>query len=176
MSGYTPPLCGGRIPPKPLYSPDQPRGSGALVTFYSFLLLRLQVEQVGIPLRDQDKRFSTSTSHTPWKYFSSKNCNPQCQGIDLLGGLMAGTFTHWMVAEEALDGFCGLPEKYPLSPTILKHHHPCSPQRGQPRLPLSHGVSWTLAQETLLIFCHLFPIRVIESDTFFRLSYAFTLR
>lgn len=36
---------------------------------------------------------------------------------------MAGTFTHWMVVEEALDRFNRLPKKHPLFPTILGLNH-----------------------------------------------------
>jgi hypothetical protein len=36
---------------------------------------------------------------------------------------MAGTFTHWMVVEEALDGFNRLPQKHPFFPTILELNH-----------------------------------------------------
>jgi hypothetical protein len=36
---------------------------------------------------------------------------------------MAGTFTHWMVVEEALDTYNGLPQKHPYFPTILGLNH-----------------------------------------------------
>jgi hypothetical protein len=36
---------------------------------------------------------------------------------------MAGTFTHWMVAEEALDKYEHLPEKHPYFSTILERNH-----------------------------------------------------
>lgn len=36
---------------------------------------------------------------------------------------MAGTFTHWMVVEEALDGYNKLPQKHPYFPTILGLNH-----------------------------------------------------
>lgn len=36
---------------------------------------------------------------------------------------MAGTFTHWMVVEEALDKYNSLPQKHPYFSTILERNH-----------------------------------------------------
>ena len=36
---------------------------------------------------------------------------------------MAGTFTHWMIVEEALDKFNKLPDKHPYFPIILGNNH-----------------------------------------------------
>lgn len=39
------------------------------------------------------------------------------------GGIMAGTFTHWMVVEEALDKYNGLPDKHSYFPIVLGLNH-----------------------------------------------------
>lgn len=36
---------------------------------------------------------------------------------------MAGTFTHWMIVEEALDKFHKLPNRHPYFPVILENNH-----------------------------------------------------